>query len=331
MIKSRVAQIVFQTVYCSLSIIAIISSLGFFDKEFNGEFYIWYTNLSNYICMFVMFMCLIITIRQTKQNLKGYVSYMPKFTFCTMIMILVTLLIYNTLLVGDKTASDYFLSIGNLLMHLILPIMFIVHWTLFYEHDKTKWYYPLLSLIMPLTYVVLIFVRAGILFGKEVTLYPYFFLNLEALGWGGVIKWVIILLAVFIVLSYIIFLLDNIKTIKVKIQNRKVINSNLGSKSTSENFSKLNAEDTLENQESNKLENSKINNEDNNSTNINENNDDTSIVDDYRLANLDNKSSHKNGNKKISTTKKKVTSKGKVTKTSNTANKKVVKKSSTKK
>ncbi len=223
MIKNRISQIVFQTIYVTLGLIALISSLGFFDKEFNGEFYIWYTNLSNYLCIIVMFICLIKTIKSVKTEKEGYVTFSPTFTFLTMIMILVTVLIYNTLLVGDKTASDYFLSIGNLLMHLILPIMFILHWVLFYEHNKTKWYYPLLSTVMPLVYVILTFIRASILKGSDLTLYPYFFLNADVLGWGGVIMWVVILVAVFIVLGYIIYLLDNIKNIKLKLQQKQTL------------------------------------------------------------------------------------------------------------
>ncbi len=256
MVKNRVAQIVFQTVYCSLAIIALISSLGFFDKEFNGEFYIWYTNLSNYICIVIMFICLYFTIKQTKNREDGFVTFSPSFTFCAMIMILVTLLIYNTLLVGDKTASDYFLNIGNLLMHLILPIMFVLHWVLFYEHNKTKWFYPLLSVVMPLIYVILVFIRAAILKGMDVTLYPYFFINLEVLGWGGVIIWVTILLVVFVVLSYIIYLLDNINNIKLKIKNKQSkkeqLNKNANQTTTSNKIDSFKTEIENNNENANK-------------------------------------------------------------------------------
>lgn len=222
MIKNRITQVVFQSIYCTLAVIAFIGSLGYFDAKFNSEFYIWYTNLSNYICFVVMFISLFVTIKKAVKKEDGYVETSPIFTFLTMIMIIVTCLIYNTLLVGDKSAEDYFLSINNLLMHLVLPIMFVLHWVLFYEHNKTRWYYPLLSTVMPLIYVVAILIRAVVLNGKDVTLYPYFFLNLENLGWGGVLTWVSILVVVFVFLGYIIYFLDNIKTYKEKFKNKKV-------------------------------------------------------------------------------------------------------------
>ncbi len=55
MIKNRITQIVFQTVYCVLAVIGLLNSLGYFSADFNEDFYVYYTNLSNYICMGVMF------------------------------------------------------------------------------------------------------------------------------------------------------------------------------------------------------------------------------------------------------------------------------------
>lgn len=221
MIKNVVTQIIFQTIYCTLGVIGVIASLGYFNAEFNGEFYVYYTNLSNYICLGLMFAILVQTIERAVKKEDGYVTTSPTFTFLTMILILVTFLVYNILLAGDKTASEYFLSMSNLLMHLILPIMFILHWVLFYEHGKAKWYYPLLSTVMPLIYLVLVFIRAGIFANSNLTLYPYFFLNVPKIGWGGVIGWICVLLALFILLGYIIYFFDNFKMFKEKFKKLK--------------------------------------------------------------------------------------------------------------
>lgn len=107
-----------------------------------------------------------------------------------MISITVTFLVYNVLLAKDNTVVQYFTSLGNLIKHLLIPVLFILNWILFYEHDKVKWYYPLISVILPLIYASFIFVRAGIIKANEITfktLYPYFFLNADKLGPGGVI------------------------------------------------------------------------------------------------------------------------------------------------
>lgn len=212
MIKNRTTQVVFQTIYCVLAFFGVIGSLGYFVVEFNDDFYLMYTNLSNYICIVFMFVSLVFTIKKANKKEDGFVNLAPTFKFMCVIMILVTCLVYNFLLAKDFGVRHYFTSVPNLTMHLILPIMFILDWVLFYEHGKTKWYYPLLSLIMPLIYVVYILIRAAIIGSRPVkVLYPYFFLDVKTLGWGGFFGWLIALIAVFVLLGYIIYVLDNLK------------------------------------------------------------------------------------------------------------------------
>ncbi len=223
MIKNRIAQIVFQTVYCTLAILGIIGSLGYFNQSFNADFYVYYTNLSNYICIGLMFVSLIQTIRKAnKKDDDGLVSTAPTFKFLCVILIMVTFLVYNILLAKDSSAFDYFTSLSNLLMHLILPIMFILDWILFYKHGKVKWYYPLLSTIMPLVYVIFVLIRGAILNGATGTIiYPYFFLDVDKLGWGGFFTWLSILVMFFVLIGYILYFLDNIKLFKQKYKKLK--------------------------------------------------------------------------------------------------------------
>ena len=200
--------------------IGIIGSFGYFNISFSADFYLYYTNLSNYICFAVILISLVKTIKNFKNEQYGLDETCPKFKFMSLIMILVTCLVYNMLLSKDKTAVEYLFSITNLIMHLLLPIMFTLDWVLFSKHGKIKWYYPLLSLIMPLIYVALILLRALIL-GNNYTglLYPYFFLNVAKLGIGGVLLWVAVLVAIFLVMGYAIVGFDRLKAFK-KIDNK---------------------------------------------------------------------------------------------------------------
>ncbi|MGN0823916.1 MAG: Pr6Pr family membrane protein [Candidatus Coproplasma sp.] len=212
MIKNVTVRLIFQVIYCTLAVIGIMSSLGYFNKSFNGNFYVFYTNLSNYICMGFMAFALVHTVKKAINKQDGTQSIAPAFRFACNILILVTFLVYNILLAKDNSASDYFLSLGNLIMHLVLPVMFICDWILFYEHSGAKWYYPLLCVIMPAIYLAFIYVRAAIL-PKDTTalVYPYFFLNVDKLGAGGVIGWICALVAVFVMIGYIFYLADNSK------------------------------------------------------------------------------------------------------------------------
>lgn len=222
MIKNKTTQIVFQTIYCTLAFIGFIASFGLFNAQFNKDFYLYYTNLSNYICMVFMFVLLIKNIKSSKSKEDNFSDLAPKFNFMCVIMITITCLVYNFLLAGENSVTEYFTSLSNLLMHLILPIMFVLNWVLFYEHNKVKWNFPLYSTIIPLVYVFFVLVRAWIIGPNSTSvIYPYFFLNVAELGWGGFFLWITVLLLFFVTLGYILYALDNIGNITTKYKKRK--------------------------------------------------------------------------------------------------------------
>ena len=97
--------------------------------------------------------------------------------------------------------------------------MYIADWFLFYERKKAKWYYPIASIAFPLAYVIFIFIQAAILkFDSSILIpnsttpliYPYFFVNLESQGIGGVVQWIMILLVAFVAIGYAFFGLDKL-------------------------------------------------------------------------------------------------------------------------
>lgn len=206
MIKNRTAQIVFQTAFCTIGIIGIIASLGFFDYEFRSDFYVHFTNLSNYLCIVIMFAELIQSIKKKED---GYVTVLPGLKFIGLLAILLTFIVFNFLLAPTREAYLNF-KVNSITFHVLLPIMYIVDWFLFYERGSVKWYLPLVSMIFPLVYVLFIYIRAWILdFNPEVPyIYPYFFLDLNTQGIFGVVKWVLILLASFVVTGYIFWGID---------------------------------------------------------------------------------------------------------------------------
>ena len=97
--------------------------------------------------------------------------------------------------------------------------MYIADWFLFYERKKCKWYYPLVSVAFPLAYVVFLLIQAIILkFDSSILIpttttpliYPYFFVNLETQGVSGVLMWIGIISAAFVVMGYAFLGLDRI-------------------------------------------------------------------------------------------------------------------------
>ena len=216
MIKNRTTQLIFQSFYCAIGLIGAVASLGIFDDILNPrwDFYAHFTNLSNYLCIGIMFAELVQTAKKSENS---YVSASPLLKFIGLLGIMLTFLVFNFLLAGrpDRELQSNW-RVSSICLHVILPIMYIFDWLLFYEHKKIRWFYPLVSVAFPMLYIIFIYTRAFIVnFNPEVPyLYPYFFLNLDNLGVAGVAKWVAILFAGFIVLGYIFYGID--KFIKSK-------------------------------------------------------------------------------------------------------------------
>ena len=219
MIKNRTVQLIFQTVYCTLGFVGCVASLGIFDNIhlIRWDFYVHFTNISNFLCFGVMLTALIQT---AKKNEDSYVSAVPILKFISMLGILLTFLVFNIMLAGaegrDPQANW---RVGSLIFHVTLPILYIVDWFLFYARKKTKWYYPLASTAFPLAYVIFLLIQAIILkFDASILIpttttpliYPYFFVNLETQGVSGVLMWVGILSVAFIAVGYLFFGLDRI-------------------------------------------------------------------------------------------------------------------------
>lgn len=219
MIKNRTAQLIYQTVYCALSFVGIIASLGIFDdiSTIRWDFYVHFTNISNFLCIGVMLASLIQTAKKKEDS---YVTTAPLLKFIGMLGILLTFLVFNIMLAGaegrDPQANW---RIGSLLFHVVLPIMYIADWFLFYERKKSMWYYPVASIAFPLTYVIFLLIQAIILkFDSSILIpttttpliYPYFFVNIDTQGVPGVLMWVGILSAAFIAVGFAFFGLDRL-------------------------------------------------------------------------------------------------------------------------
>ena len=219
MIKNRTIQLIYQTVYVTLGVVGFIASLGIFDNvsAVRWDFYVHFTNISNFLCIGVMFAGLIETAKKKEDS---FVSATPILKFIGMLGILLTFLVFNIMLAGaegrDPQANW---RVGSLIFHVVLPVMYIADWFLFYERKKCKWYYPVASIAFPLTYVIFLLIQAVILkFDSSILIpttstpliYPYFFVNLDTQGVTGVLMWIAILAIAFVAVGFLFFGLDKI-------------------------------------------------------------------------------------------------------------------------
>ena len=225
MIKNRTTQLIFQTIYCTLGLVGFVACLGIFDNinVIRWDFYVHFTNISNFLCIGVMVASLIQTAKKKDDS---YVSAAPILKFIGMLGILLTFLVFNIMLAGaegrDPQANW---RIGSLLFHVVLPILYIADWFLFYERKKCKWYYPIASISFPLGYVIFLLIQAVILkFDSSILIpttttpliYPYFFVNLDTQGVPGVLMWICILAIAFVAVGFAFFGLDSLGKEKTK-------------------------------------------------------------------------------------------------------------------
>ena len=219
MIKNRTAQLIYQTIYCTFGFIGAVASLGIFDNinMIRWDFYVHFTNLSNFLCLGVMLAALIQTAKKKEDS---FVKTAPVLKFIGMLGILLTFLVFNIMLAGQEGRDPQLnWRIGSLMFHVVLPVMYIADWFLFYERKQCKWYYPIASIGFPLAYVVFILIQAAIMkFDTSVLIpgsttpliYPYFFVNLETQGVSGVLMLIGILAVAFVVVGFIFFGLDKL-------------------------------------------------------------------------------------------------------------------------
>ena len=217
MIKNRTAQLIYQSFFCAFALIGILSSVGLFDYAFAWDFYIYFTNLSNYLCAAVMLVELIQTARRQGDS---FVSALPKLKFVSMLGILLTFLVFNLLLAGEPSRDPALnFKVGSVCLHIILPIMYIGDWFLFYEHGRVKAFWPPLSALLPLGYLAYVFLHAALRHfdagipnfnGNGILIYPYFFLRVDRIGAGGVARWCILLSVGFILAGYLFLALDRL-------------------------------------------------------------------------------------------------------------------------
>lgn len=107
------------------------------------------------------------------------------------------LLSWQKFSMGNTGTIAVLTTIGNYVVHGVIPLMALADWILFVPHGKLRPNAALLWLIYPVLYAVFIFVRADLgapLYGS--TRYPYPFVDVDLLG-GYVVLTVAALAAAF--------------------------------------------------------------------------------------------------------------------------------------
>lgn len=174
--------------------------------------FLFYTMVSNLLCLAWMLLLIIRTARDLRlRGRRGTSTPSARTSGAVMMAITVTMLIYLVVLVPTRFAdgdSDVF-SLTDNLIHIVTPILLIADWLLFVPKGTFRWTDPLLWMLIPYAYLVWAFVYGAL--GGEFypgQTYPYPFMDVDALGIGGVAQWVVALTVALIVVGLVFVVID---------------------------------------------------------------------------------------------------------------------------
>lgn len=89
-------------------------------------------------------------------------------------------------------------AVADHLLHDAVPIVFLVYWLLFAPKGNIKWIDPLKWLVYPLAYVAYSLSRGAI-----VSWYPYWFVDVTALGYPAALTNTAFVLIAFLIVGYV--------------------------------------------------------------------------------------------------------------------------------
>jgi len=210
-IKNRVAALVYRCLI--VAVCAVGLALNFFIRQgrFDMGSLIYYTNLSNLLCMLYFVVLSALMAIHIRDGVTGDVTLLPRLKGAFTLMITITLLVYHFILAGGKAPAYNGTQRwwANTLLHYAAPAMVIFDWVLFDPRRIFRVFDPLLWLLIPLLYAIFTFIRAeigGVMGGGS--RFPYFFLDVDAIGWGRMLGYSGVFAVVFAALGFLMLLLD---------------------------------------------------------------------------------------------------------------------------
>ena len=213
-IKNRTITLIYRCLILAACSAGLALNLFIRQRRFDSESLIYYTNLSNLLCVLYFAPLVARMAIRMRDEANGAVTLLPRLKGAFTLMMAVTILVYHFLLAGGKApafdGTQFQRWLANTLLHYAAPAMVILDWILFDPKRVFRGFDPLLWLILPLLYAIFTLIRAEI--GGEIggkgSRFPYFFLDVDALGWSRVLGYIGATAVVFTALGYIMLLLD---------------------------------------------------------------------------------------------------------------------------
>lgn len=211
-LNSRPVALVYRILALAVIVTGAIRHSDVLTGAPNWTTLLFYTMVSNLLCLVWVVLLVVRTARDLRQSgPSGTSTPSARASGAVMMAITVTMLIYLVVLVPTRFAdgdSDIF-SLTDNLIHIITPLLVFVDWLLFVPKGSFRWVDPLLWTLIPYAYLVWAFVYGAV--GGEFTpgqKYPYPFMDVDALGVGGVAQWIVALTLALVVVGLVFVVID---------------------------------------------------------------------------------------------------------------------------
>ena len=182
----------------------LVASYGCYSAwKYGSHFLLYFTNLGNLYCLGLMTNELVRLIRRKPISLP-----LLQWEFAGLIAIIVISVVYN-LLLGDPTSAAYWANKPSVCLHLITPILYTLYMLTTRPIRKVNVGGIQCSILLPYLYVAFIFAR-HLITGNN--WFPYFFLDINRIGWGGALCWVIGLTVIFVLVGFIFIYIGRRRT-----------------------------------------------------------------------------------------------------------------------
>lgn len=206
--------LVYRSVLAILGAVTLILQLNIFPGPFNVNFFHFFTNLSGVGVVVYLAGSVVYMLRhKVDGRLDSSVVWAPNFKYAILMAISVTGLIAHFML-SHLLFENGSLDVTLLILHYIIPIGMVLDWLLFDTKGHMTATGPLVWVMFPLAYVIYIMVGVnvfGLFMGAPKlgpSSYPYTFLDVDALGVGPVVLFIVAMLVAFIALGYLYFAID---------------------------------------------------------------------------------------------------------------------------
>lgn len=182
--------------YIAVITYILVATYGCFSswQHYDARFFLYFTNLGNLYCLGLMVNELVRLIRRKSISLQ-----LMQWEFGGLISILVIGAVYN-LLLGDPTSATYWDNKPSVCLHLITPILYAIYFFGTRPMRKVTVGGIQCSILLPYLYIAFIYTR-HLITGDQ--WFPYFFLDINRIGWSGALYWIIGLTGIFVITGII--------------------------------------------------------------------------------------------------------------------------------